>query len=110
MTTGFETDPLISHTLVSVVHQTVDTSIDKGETVSNLACATFTIIVKIVIEEKRFIYILMQTKGLKSERKMACVLRDKHLSIVMSEVSALLSAYGSTFVSNVPIRESPPRS
>ena len=84
----------------------MDTSIDKSETVSNLACVTFTMIVKIVIEEKRFIYILIQTKGLKSERKMACVLPEKYLSIVMSEVSSLLSTYGSTFVSNVPIRKS----
>ena len=93
--------------LVAAVHQAVDTSINKSETVRDLACATFTMLVKIVIEERRLIPILMKTKGLKSERKVACIMRVKYLSIVMSEVSALLSTYGSTFVSNITIRESP---
>ena len=49
----------------------------------------------------------MQTKGLKSERKVTCILRIQYLSIVLSKVRFLLSTYGSTFVSNIHIRKSP---
>ena len=92
---------------VATAHQDVDTNIDKSKTVRDIACSTFTMIVKIVIEERRLLPILIQTKGLKSGRKVACKIRVKYLSIVMSEVNALLSTYGSTFTSNIHIRESP---
>ena len=44
-------------------HQAVDTSIDKSETICDLACVIFTMIIKIVIEERRLIPILIQTIG-----------------------------------------------